>query len=181
MVQNIRLGHVLVDGGSSINLLFANALDTLQISRSVLKLSHPFFEITPGSSAKPLGQIELPVTFGSPGNFRTEMVPFDMVDFETTYNAILGQLAIAQFMAIAHYTYQAIKIPGLAGAITIFGNAKTALHSDKRSLVMVELDLGSQLENARPSGRPVKVHIIASIDDRLKAIFLDDSKPSKTV
>ena len=28
-IQNIRSGRVLIDGGSSINLLFANALDAL--------------------------------------------------------------------------------------------------------------------------------------------------------
>ena len=61
------------------------------------------------SAAKPLGQIKLPVTFGSSSNFRTEMVLFDVADFETAYNAILGQPAMAQFMAIAHYTYAVIK------------------------------------------------------------------------
>ena len=46
---------------------------------------------------------------------------------------------MAQFMIVAHYAYEVIKIPGLTKAITIFDNAKTALHCDKRSLDMVEL------------------------------------------
>ncbi|XP_062195343.1 uncharacterized protein LOC133898688 [Phragmites australis] len=137
------MGRVLVDGGSSINLLFTDALDALQIRRSALKPYPTFFRITPGSSAKPLGQIELPVTFGLPNNFRTERVLFDVADFGTAYNAILGRPALAQFMGVAHYAYQAIKIPGPKGAITILGNQKTALHCDKRSLDMVELTFGS--------------------------------------
>ena len=90
-VQNIRLGRVLVDSGSSINLLFADALNTLQIPRSSLKPFPPFFRITPGSSVKPLGQIELPITFSLLDNFWTERVLFDVADFETAYNTILGR------------------------------------------------------------------------------------------
>ena len=88
-VQNIRLVQVLIDRGSSINLLFADALDALQILRSSLRPCPHFFGITLGSSAKPLGQIELPVTFSSPNNFRTERVLFDVADFGTAYNVIL--------------------------------------------------------------------------------------------
>ena len=141
-VQNIRLGRVLIDDGSLINLLFTDALDALHISRSSLKPSPPFFGITPGSSAKLLGRIELPVTFGSPDNFRTERVLFDVANFGAAYNAILGRLAMAQFKVVAHYTYQAIKIPIPTRAMNILGNQKLALHYNKRSICMVELTHG---------------------------------------
>ena len=72
---------------------------------------------------------------------------------------------MAKFMAVAHYAYQAIKIPGPTGAITVIGNAKMALHCEKRSLDMVELTPGSQPETAEPSRRPVKVQVITSPDD----------------
>ena len=94
-VRNIHLGPVFIDCRSSINLLFADALDALQILRSSLRPSPTFSRITLGSLAKPLEQIELPVTFGSPNNFKTERVLFDVVDFETAYNAILGRPAMA--------------------------------------------------------------------------------------
>ncbi|XP_062202010.1 uncharacterized protein LOC133904530 [Phragmites australis] len=164
------MGHVLVDGGSSINLLFADTLNALQIPRTVLKLSHLFFGITLGSSAKALGQIEQLVTFSSPNNFRTKKVSFNVMDFGTTYNTILGQPVMDQFMAIARYAYQAIKIPGPKGAITILVNPKMVLHCNKKSLYMVELTPGSQLENTEPSGRPMKVHIVANPDYRLKIV-----------
>ncbi|XP_062201777.1 uncharacterized protein LOC133904322 [Phragmites australis] len=180
-VQNIRLGRVLVDTGSSVNLLFVDTLDALHISRSSLRPSPPFFEITPGTSAKPLGQIELPVTFGSLVNFRTERVLFDVANFGTAYNTILGRPAMTQFMAITHYAYQVIKILEPTWAITINGSSKTALHYDKRSLDMVELTPGSHPLTMEPRGRPKKVHIVASPDDRLKAVSLDDTNPTKSV
>ncbi|XP_062208936.1 uncharacterized protein LOC133910617 [Phragmites australis] len=112
---------------------------------------------------------------------RTERVLFDVADFGTAYNTILGRPTMAQFMAVVHYAYRAIKIPGPIGSITVVGNAKTARHCDKRSLDMVELTLKSQPETAEPSERPVKVQIIASTDDRRKAVSLDDTNPTKTV
>ncbi|XP_062179420.1 uncharacterized protein LOC133884037 [Phragmites australis] len=175
-VHNVQMGCVLVDGGSSINLLFVDALDALQILMSELKPSPPFFGILLGSSAKPLWGIELPVTFGSPKNFRTVMILFDVVDFGTTYNAILSRPAMAQFMVVVHYTYQAMKILGPKGAITIVGNRKTILHCDKRSLDMVELALESQPENTGPSSRPEKVHVTTSSVDRLKEIEANPDK-----
>ncbi|XP_062230425.1 uncharacterized protein LOC133928212 [Phragmites australis] len=149
------------DEGSSINLLFADALDAIQISRSALRTSPPFFGITLGSSIKLLGQIELPVTFGSSNNFRTKRVQFNVADIGTAKNAILELPVMAQLMVVAHCVYQAVKISGLTGAITVFGNAKTTLHYDKRSLDIVELTPGSQPEDAGPSGHPMKVHIVS--------------------
>ena len=38
----------------------------------------------------PLGQIDLPVTFGDPTNYRMETPTFEVVGFHKTYHAILG-------------------------------------------------------------------------------------------
>ena len=40
--------------------------------------------------AMPLGQIDLPITFGSPSNYRMETLTFEVVGFHRTYHAILG-------------------------------------------------------------------------------------------
>ncbi|XP_062224995.1 uncharacterized protein LOC133923737 [Phragmites australis] len=109
------------------------------------------------------------------------MVLFDVADFGTAYNVILRRQAMAQFMAIAHYAYQVIKLPRPAGAITVVGNAKTAMRCEKRSLDMVELTPGSQPITTEPTGRPVKVHVVTNPDNWLKAVSLDDTDPSKTV
>jgi hypothetical protein len=34
----------------------------------------PFYGIVPGKAAMPLGQITLPVTFGTPTNYQTEFI-----------------------------------------------------------------------------------------------------------
>jgi hypothetical protein len=43
-----------------------------------------------GKQAIPLGQIDLPVTFGDPANYRTETFTFKVVGFHGSYHAIMG-------------------------------------------------------------------------------------------
>jgi hypothetical protein len=39
-------------------------------------------------------------------------IQFEVADFETSYHAILGRPALAKFMAIPHYPYLLLKMPG---------------------------------------------------------------------
>jgi hypothetical protein len=59
----------------------------------------------------PLGQITLPVMFGTPINYRTEFIQFKVADFETSYHVIPRRPALAKFMAIPHYPYLLLKMP----------------------------------------------------------------------
>jgi hypothetical protein len=47
-----------------------------------------------------------------------------VTDFETAYNAFLGWLVLTMFMAILPYTYLVLKMPGLHGIISIWGDVK---------------------------------------------------------
>ena len=123
---------MLVDGGSSLNILFTSALNEMQVPRTRIKpVRYSFHGIIPGSSAKPIGQVSLSVTFGSPSNFRTEKISFDVVDFDTAYNTILGRPTLARFLMAAHYGYQCLKMPGPKGVITINCDKKMALTCDQ--------------------------------------------------
>ena len=66
--------------------------------------------------------IKLDVTFGGATHFRTESMEFEIVDWRTQYHAILGRPAFARFMAVPHYAYLQLKMPGPKGAITVSGN-----------------------------------------------------------
>ena len=79
----------------------------------------PFHDIVPGKQAIPLGQIDLPVTFRNPTNYRMETLTFEVVRFYRTYHAILGHPCYAKFMAVPNYTYLKLKMLGPCGVITI--------------------------------------------------------------
>jgi hypothetical protein len=124
---NFRLRNVLMDGGSGINILYANTLRGMNIPMSKLSKSYlEFHGIIPGKKAHSLGMIALNVVFGSPENFRKEKITFEVVDFPSAYHALLGRPAYAKFMAIPCYVYLKLKMPGPNGVITVSGNYKQA-------------------------------------------------------
>jgi hypothetical protein len=69
-IGNVRLTKVLMDGGSSLNIIYAETLGLLRIDLpSVRTGAAPFHGIVPGKRVHPLGQLDLPVCFGTPSNF----------------------------------------------------------------------------------------------------------------
>ena len=60
-------------------------------------------------------------------NYRTERIVFDVVDIPLPYNGILGRPTLAKFMAASHYAYNALKMPGPLGVITIPSDEKDAI------------------------------------------------------
>jgi hypothetical protein len=78
VIGNARFSKVLMDGGSSLNILYAHTLRLLGIGLDQLRPSTtPFHGVAPGKRVQPLGQIDLPVWFGTPSNFRKEMLTFE--------------------------------------------------------------------------------------------------------
>ena len=85
-----RLTKVLMDGGSSLNILYANTLSKMGIPWSSLRPSKAsFYGIMTGKETVPLGRIRLNVTFGQPDNVLKEPLTFDVVDLPGIYHALL--------------------------------------------------------------------------------------------
>ncbi|XP_066323894.1 uncharacterized protein [Miscanthus floridulus] len=113
-----------MDGGSGLNIMYAKTLDEMGVDRTNLRrIRAPFHGIMPGRQAIPLGQIDLPVTFGDQSNYRTETLTFDVVGFPGTFLAILERPCYVKFMAVPNYTYLKLKMPGPRGVITSFRRA----------------------------------------------------------
>ena len=91
----------------------------------------PFHGVIPGAQAYPLGQIDLPITFGSRANFHSEVLTFTVVDFLGSYHAILGRPCYAKFMAIPNYTYLKLKMPGPNSVITVSSAFSHAFACDR--------------------------------------------------
>jgi hypothetical protein len=73
----------------------------------------------PTEGEYPLGHIYMPITFGTLENYRTEFLRFEVANFDCGYNTIIGRPGLAKFMAIPHYTYMILKMPGPQGIITV--------------------------------------------------------------
>jgi len=94
----------------------------------------PFYGIVPGNSSTPIGSVTLPVTFGTEQNFRTEYIKFKVADFESSYHAILGRPALAKFMAVPHYVYLLLKMPGNMGFLSLRGDLLKSFECDKEAI-----------------------------------------------
>jgi hypothetical protein len=134
IVKDVKLNRVLVNGGSSLNIMFLKTFDQMGLSISLLHHSWaPFHGIVPGVAATPISQITLLVTFETREIFHAKTLQFEAADFETAYNALLGRLALSKFMAIRHYTYLVFKMPGSHGVISIRGDVKREFDCDRES------------------------------------------------
>jgi hypothetical protein len=70
VIGDVRLTKVLMDGGSSLNIIYAETLGLLRVDLSSVRAgAAPFHGIIPGKRVQPLGQLDLPVCFGTPSNF----------------------------------------------------------------------------------------------------------------
>jgi hypothetical protein len=70
LVVDVRLSKVLMDGGSSLNIIYAETLELLGVDRSEARAgAAPFHGIAPRKRILPLRRIDLPICFGTPSNF----------------------------------------------------------------------------------------------------------------
>jgi hypothetical protein len=139
VIGNARLTKVLMDGGNSLNIIYAETLGLLGVDLSTIRAGAVAFHgIVPGKRVLPLGQLDLPVCFGTPSNFRKETLTFEVVGFLGTYHAVLGRLCYAKFMVIPNYTYLKLKMPGPNGTITVGSTYRHAYECDVECMEYAE-------------------------------------------
>jgi hypothetical protein len=120
-----------MDGGSSLNIIYAQTLDLLGITRMHLQPSvGGFHGVVLGKRAEPVGRVDLPVCFETPANFRKETLTFEVIGFCGTYHAILGRPCYARFMAVPNYTYLKLKMSGPNSVITVEPSYEHAYECD---------------------------------------------------
>jgi hypothetical protein len=128
-----------MDGGSSLNIIYAETLGLRQIDLSSIRTgAAPFHGIIPGKRVQPLGKLDLPVCFGTPYNFRKETLTFEVVRFRGTYHAVLGRPCYAKFMAVPNYTYLKLKMSGPNGIITVGSTYRHAYECDMECVEYAE-------------------------------------------
>jgi hypothetical protein len=73
---------VFMDGGSNLNLIYADTLRKIKIPMdNLLPTKMSFHGIVPGKPTYPLGAIHLDVIFSTLSNVRKEKIEFEVVDW----------------------------------------------------------------------------------------------------
>jgi hypothetical protein len=193
-IARLTITKVLIDEGAGLNIIFLDTLKKMGLNMEgmITPTGIPFYRIVPGRAAIPLGQITLPVTFGTPENYRTEFIKFEAVDFESSYHAILGRPALAKFMAIPHYPYLLLKMPAPHGVLSLRGDLKRAFDCDIQAIEIAakaqEASDKEEVANAAAAINPdnlqipsKKPSIVAPPKEAdVKQIDLGTGDPSKT-
>ena len=138
MIDGYRLTRVLMDGGSSLNLIYEDTVRGMGINPSRIRQSNTTFEgVIPGVKAYSRGSVILKVIFGSPGNSRSEELLFIIAPFQSDYHALLRRTAFARFNALPHYGYLTLKMPGPRGIISVSGITEHSSHAEEHATALV--------------------------------------------
>jgi hypothetical protein len=173
-----------MDVGSGINLIYAKTLRAMHISLEFLKPTDcSFHGIVPRSANYPLGQIALNVCFSNRQNYRREKLDFEVMDWPSQYHAILRQPAFLRFMAVPHYTYLVLKMPGPKGVITVKGSFEVSDLCDKEFHKMAQnfgmiTNYAEKMKNATTEGD--KLPEGRTTEPEMKKAGVEASREDKT-
>jgi hypothetical protein len=161
-----------MDGGRSINLIYADTVRKMGIDPSRIQPSKTTFKgVIPSVKVHCSGTVTLEVVFGSPENFRSEDLIFDIAPFRSGYHALLGRTAFVKFNVVQHYAYLKLKMPGPRGVITVNGNTERSLRTEEHTAALAaKVQAAEEAAKSRATSRKVdtgkRVWTITAIADR---------------
>ncbi|PNX59154.1 hypothetical protein L195_g059547 [Trifolium pratense] len=103
-MANMDVRRVLIDPGSSCDIMYVSLFQTLQLDETHLT---PYLgsDLTGfnGATTKPWGYVDLIVIFGSEETAKSLRVKFLVVDCPSLYQCIISRTTIANLVAV-HFT-----------------------------------------------------------------------------
>ena len=165
-IEDYNMHRVLVDNGSSANILYYLAFQHMGIDRKQLIPTNAPLVGFGGTRVLPLGAIILSVVVGNYPQQIAKDVTFLVVDCSFAYNAILGRPTLNSWKAVTSTYHLMIKFPTDYRLGELLGNQVAVLEC---YVAMMEMDDHLQamsIEEHRTTMKPV---------EKLEEVFLVDS------
>ena len=180
-MANKTIHRVLVDNGSSTNIIFASVFDKMGIGSESLEPVNTHLRGLSAEKVLPLGSIQLVLTLGDPPCQATTTIRFLIVDSPSAYNVLLGRPSLNAIKAIPSAYHMVIKFPTANGVGMVRGDQRVAREcysaSMKQkavdSIYVDELNMRDKV-NTRPE--PSEELEPIQLDDHLKHLAYIGSK-----
>ncbi|XP_065034856.1 uncharacterized protein LOC135671391 [Musa acuminata AAA Group] len=158
-IANAQVRRIMVDTGSSADVLYLDAFQKLGLSYDARKPMNSALTGFTGESISPLGAITLPLTLGEVPRTKTVMATFLVVNLPIAYNAILGRPTLNKFRTVISTYHRTLKFSTRAGVGVARGSPResrqcylTAVSLHKRRTA--ELPLKDPREAKKPAQHP---------------------------
>ena len=115
VVANKTVHRVLIDNGSSADIIFASAFNKMGVGREKLEPVNTHLRGFSGEKVLPLGSIQLILTLGDPPCQATTTAGFLVIDAPSAYNMLLGRPSLNAIKAIPSAYHMMIKFPTVNG------------------------------------------------------------------
>ena len=140
VVANKTIHRVLIDNGSSSDIIFASAFDQMGIGREKLEPVSTHMRGFSGEKVLPLGSIQLVLTLGDPPCQETTTVRFLVIDAPSAYNVLLGRLSLNAIKVIPSAYHMVIKFPTTNGVGIVRGDQRVAKECYSASMKQKAVD-----------------------------------------
>ena len=186
IMANKKVHKVLIDNGSSVDIILASTFDKMGIGMEKLEPVNAHLRGFSGEKVLPLGSVQLVLTLGDPPCQATTTIKFLVVEAPSAYNMLLGRPSLNSIRVIPSAYHMVVKLPTENGVGMVRGNQRVArecyLASMKHKVVdnihMDDLDMRDEL-NTRPTSleelEPVQ------LDDQPKHLAYNKSKLAEDV
>ncbi|VFQ68476.1 unnamed protein product [Cuscuta campestris] len=167
-IDGVDVARVLVDTGSSVNILYLETFQKLRLCRTQLEpLKTPLSGFT-GDTVEAEGSIVLPVELGSGEKTVWKRMRFIVVDIKCVHNAILGRPGINKVGAVISMPHLCMKFHTPGGVGEIRGDQRNARECYARAVkrmtkgvnvISQEITKGETREKLEPEAETVEIEL----------------------
>uniref|UniRef100_A0A2N9F1K7 Uncharacterized protein n=1 Tax=Fagus sylvatica TaxID=28930 RepID=A0A2N9F1K7_FAGSY len=163
--------RVMVDNGSSADILYLPAYQQMQLDKDKLRpMDAPLVGFT-GDKVCPVGIVTLPITVGTHPKTVSKTVDFLVVNCPSAYNAIIGQPTLNRLRAVTSTYHLLLKFPTEHGIGEVRGDQIAA-----RECYLASLGSGGQNQTMTIEEQKILVKPSGELD----TIELEDGRPERT-
>nr|XP_023895777.1 uncharacterized protein LOC112007641 [Quercus suber] len=170
LIADYKTRRVLIDNGSSADILYYSAFQQMRLGRDLLRPTSSPLVGFGGMKVQPVGSVSLPVTVGAYPQQVTKEVNFLVVDCSSSYNAIIGRPTLNRWKAITSTYHLSVKFPTEHGTGQVHGDQLAARECYLAMLAADEQVQAMIIEEKKVVAEPVEA---------LEDIPLDDDNPER--